>query len=174
MAVTDRIDAMAAPLCERIGVELVDVEYEGGVLRLVIDHPDGVGMDAIAGVTREVSRALDHEDPIPGTFTLEVTSPGLERSLKRPAHFERAIGYEVAVKTRPGFDGPRRFTGALEAADGDGIEVRSADGSSRAFRHDEILKAHTVFVWTPEPKSERKGKDRATLTPREGRSGHES
>ena len=52
MAVTDRIDAIAAPLCERIGVELVDVEYEGGVLRLVIDHPDGVGMDAIAGVTR--------------------------------------------------------------------------------------------------------------------------
>ena len=160
MAVTDRIDAMAAPLCERIGVELVDVEYEGGVLRLVIDHPDGVGMDAIAGVTREVSRALDHEDPIPGTFTLEVTSPGLERSLKRPAHFERAIGYEVAVKTRPGFDGPRRFTGVLEAADVDGIEVRSADGLSCAFRHDEILKAHTVFVWTPEPKSERKGKGR--------------
>ena len=160
MAVTDRIDAMAAPLCERIGVELVDVEYEGGVLRLVIDHPDGVGMDAIAGVTREVSRALDHEDPIPGTFTLEVTSPGLERTLKRPAHFERAIGCEVAVKTQPGIDGPRRVTGVLEAADGDGIELRSADGSSRVFRHDEILKAHTVFVWTPEPKSGRKGKDR--------------
>ncbi len=104
MAVTGRIDAIAAPLCERIGVELVDVEYEGGVLRLVIDHPDGVGMDAIAGVTREVSRALDHEDPIPGTFTLEVTSPGLERSLKRPVHFERAIGCEVAVKTQPGID----------------------------------------------------------------------
>jgi ribosome maturation factor RimP len=160
MAVTDRIDAIAAPLCERIGVELVDVEYEGGVLRLVIDHPDGVGMDAIAGVTREVSRALDHEDPIPGTFTLEVTSPGLERSLKRPVHFERAIGCEVAVKTQPGSDGPRRVTGVLEAADGDGIEVRSADGSSRVFRHDEILNAHTVFVWTPEPKSGRKGKDR--------------
>ena len=49
MAVTDRIDAMAAPLCDRIGVELLDVEYEGGVLRLVVDHPEGVGMDAIAG-----------------------------------------------------------------------------------------------------------------------------
>jgi len=84
MAVTDRIDAMASPLCDRIGVELLDVEYEGGVLRLVVDHPDGVSMEAIAEVTREVSRAIDHEDPIPGSFTLEVTSPGLERPLKRP------------------------------------------------------------------------------------------
>ena len=160
MAVTDRIDAMASPLCDRIGVELLDVEYEGGVLRLVVDHPDGVSMEAIAEVTREVSRAIDHEDPIPGSFTLEVTSPGLERPLKRPAHFERAVGSEVAVKTIPGIDGDRRVSGVLETADVDGIGVRLADGSCCALRHDEILKARTVFVWTPEPKSVRKGKER--------------
>ena len=160
MAVTDRIDAMASPLCNRIGVELLDVEYEGGVLRLVVDHPDGVSMEAIAEVTREVSRAIDHEDPIPGSFTLEVTSPGLERPLKRPAHFERAVGSEVAVKTIPGIDGDRRVSGVLETADVDGIGVRLVDGSCRTLRHDEILKAHTVFVWTPEPKSVCKGKDR--------------
>ena len=160
MAVTDRIDAMASPLCDRIGVELLDVEYEGGVLRLVVDHPDGVSMEAIAEVTREVSRAIDHEDPIPGSFTLEVTSPGLERPLKRPAHFERAVGSEVAVKTIPGIDGDRRVSGILETADVDGIGVRLADGSCRTLRHDEILKARTVFVWTPEPKSVRKVKDR--------------
>ena len=160
MAVTDRIDAMASPLCDRIGVELLDVEYEGGVLRLVVDHPDGVSMEAIAEVTREVSRAIDHEDPIPGSFTLEVTSPGLERPLKRPAHFERAVGSEVAVKTTPGIDGDRRVSGVLETVDVDGIGVRLADGSCRTLRHDEILKARTVFVWTPESKSVRKGKDR--------------
>ena len=160
MAVTDRIDAMASPLCDRIGVELLDVEYEGGVLRLVVDHPDGVSMEAIAEVTREVSRAIDHEDPIPGSFTLEVTSPGLERPLKRPAHFERTVGSEIAVKTIPGIDGDRRVSGVLEAADVDGIGVRLADGSCRTLRHDEILKARTVFVWTPEPKSVRKVKDR--------------
>ncbi len=160
MAVTDRIDAMAAPLCDRIGVELLDVEYEGGVLRLVVDHPDGVSMEAIAEVTREISRAIDHEDPIPGSFTLEVTSPGLERPLKRLAHFERAVGSEVAVKTIPGIDGDRRVSGILETADVDGIGVRLADGSCRTLRHDEILKARTVFVWTPEPKSVRKVKDR--------------
>ena len=160
MAVTDRIDAMASPLCDRIGVELLDVEYEGGVLRLVVDHPDGVSMEAIAEVTREVSRAIDHKDPIPGSFTLEVSSPGLDRPLKRPAHFERAVGSEVAVKTIPGIDGDRRVSGVLETADVDGIGVRLADGSCRTLRHDEILKARTVYVWNPEPKSVRKGKDR--------------
>ena len=120
MAVTDRIDAMAAPLCDRIGVELLDVEYEGGVLRLVVDHPEGVGMDAIAGITREVSRALDHEDLIAGTYTLEVTSPGLERPLKRPVHFERAIGTEVTIKTQPG------KAGHAEAADLDCVAAGDA------------------------------------------------
>ena len=160
MAVTDRIDAMAAPLCDRIGVELLDVEYEGGVLRLVVDHPEGVGMDAIAGVTREVSRALDHEDLIAGTYTLEVTSPGLERPLKRPVHFERAVGTEVTIKTQPGTDGDRRVSGVLQATNREGVVVRAADGSVRSIRHDEILKARTVFTWTPEPKAARKGHDR--------------
>jgi ribosome maturation factor RimP len=162
MAVTDRIDALAAPLCDRVGVELVDVEYEGGVVRLVVDQPEGVGMDAIASVTREVSRALDHEDPIAGTYTLEVTSPGLERPLKRPQHFIRALGDEVTVKTAPGVEGDRRVAGVLLSADADGIVVRSTDGSERSLRHDEILKARTVFMWTPEPKSARKGNDRST------------
>ena len=161
MAVTDRIDALAAPLCDRVGVELLDVEYEGGVVRLVVDHPDGVGMDAIASVTREVSRALDHEDPISGTYTLEVTSPGLERPLKRPEHFIRSLGAEVTIKTAPGVDGDRRVAGVLAAADKRGIVVRAEGGDERSLRHDEILKARTVFTWTPESKSARKGDDRS-------------
>ena len=153
MGVAERVDSMASPLCERVGVELVDVEYEGGVLRLTIDHVDGVGMDAIASVTREVSRALDHEDPIGGTYTLEVSSPGLERSLKRPTHFERAVGDQVMVKTCPGIEGDRRVSGVLETADATGITVRSADGEVRCLRHDEILQARTVFDWSPDARS---------------------
>ncbi len=156
MGVTDRVDIMAAPLCERVGVELVDVEFEGGILRLTIDHPEGVGMESIASVTREVSRALDHEDPIGSSYTLEVTSPGLERRLKRPSHFLKALGSQVTLKTRPGVDGDRRLSGALEAADSQGVSVRSADGALRSLAYDEILQARTVFYWTPEPKSARK------------------
>jgi len=161
MAVTERIDALAAPLCDRVGVELVDVEYEGGVVRLVVDQPEGVGMDAIANLTREVSRALDHEDPISGTYTLEVTSPGLERPLKCPEHFVRALGRDVTVKTAPGVEGDRRVVGVLTSVGSDGIVVREEDGSERSVRHDEILKARTVFTWTPESKSARKGNDRS-------------
>ncbi|MBP92088.1 MAG: ribosome maturation factor RimP [Acidimicrobiaceae bacterium] len=157
MGVTDRVDIMAAPLCERVGVELVDVEFEGGILRLTIDHPDGVGMESIASVTREVSRALDHDDPIGPSYTLEVTSPGLERRLKRPAHFLKALGGQVTLKTRPGVEGERRLSGALEAADAQGVSIRSADGALRSLGYDDILQARTVFDWTPEPKSARRG-----------------
>ena len=147
MGVTDRVGGLCAPLCERVGVELLDVEYNGGVLRVTIDHPDGVGMDAIAVLTREVSRALDHEDPLPGRYTLEVSSPGLERPLRRPEHFARVVGASITVKTTPDVEGERRLVGTLEQADSDGITVRTPVGDVRALRYDEIQKARTVFEW---------------------------
>ena len=81
MSLVEQIETLVSPLCERLEVELVDVEYTGGVVRLTVDRPDGIGMDYIAPLTREVSRALDHADPITGTYTLEISSPGLELSL---------------------------------------------------------------------------------------------
>ena len=70
------------------------------------------------------------------------------------------MGAEVTIKTAPGVDGDRRIAGVLAAADKDGIVVRAEGGDERSLRHDEILKARTVFTWTPEPKSARKGHDR--------------
>jgi ribosome maturation factor RimP len=163
MGVTDRVGSLVAPLCDRVGVELLDVEYEGGVIRVTVDHPDGVGMDAIAALTREVSRALDHEDPVNGRYTLEVSSPGLERSLKRPDHFMRAIGSTVTVKTRPDADGDRRVQGTLEAADEGGITVRTTEDVVRVLRHDEIQKARTVVEWTSESEATRGLRDRHTI-----------
>ena len=163
MGVTDRVGSLLAPLCDRVGVELLDVEYEGGVIRVTVDHPDGVGMDAIASLTREVSRALDHEDPVKGRYTLEVSSPGLERSLKRPGHFMRAIGSTVTVKTRPDADGDRRVQGTLEAADEGGITVRTTEDVVRVLRHDEIQKARTVFEWTSGSAATRGSNDRHAI-----------
>jgi|TARA_B100000959_G_scaffold274669_1_gene326918 ribosome maturation factor RimP len=159
VGVTDRVDTLALPLCERVGVELVDVEFEGGILRLTIDHPDGVGMDSISSLTREVSRALDHEDLIGPSYTLEVTSPGLERRLKRPVHFRKAVGCQVTLKTRPGTEGDRRFSGLLEVANPTGVSVRSADGTLRSLGYEEILQARTVFDWNPESKSTQRGRN---------------
>ena len=163
MGVTDRVGSLVAPLCDRVGVELLDIDYDGGVVRVTVDHPDGVGMDAIAALTREVSRALDHEDPVKGRYTLEVSSPGLERTLRRPGHFVRAIGSTVTVKTLPGTDGDRRVQGILESADEGGITLRTAEDVVRVLRHDEIQKARTVFEWTSAPESARTSQGRHTI-----------
>src|SRR5690606_21976217 len=123
MGIAERLHDIVAPICAELDVELVDDEYTGGDVPATIDWPDGVDMDAIARVTRAVSRALDEHDPISGRYTLEVSSPGLERPLRTQAHFSRAVGSTVRIKTRPGVEGDRRIDGVLSAADDDGVTV---------------------------------------------------
>ena len=104
-------------------------------------------------MTRLVSRELDHDDPVPGHYTLEVTSPGLERSLRTPAHFQRELGKTVALRLRDiGEGGERRVQGALVAAADDGVVVALDDGTERTISYDHIDRAKTVFVWGPSPK----------------------
>ena len=157
MGVVDRVNDLVDPLCARVGVEMVDLEFAGGVLRITVDQPGGVGTEALAALTGEVSRVLDHTDPIPGTFTLEVTSPGLERTLKRPDHFGKVVGARNTLKTCPGTEGARRLEGILEAADDSGLVVRTDDGSQRAVAYEKVQTARTVFVWEQPSKSVRQG-----------------
>jgi len=154
MSVSQRVRDVVEPIVADEGVELFDLEQAGSVLRITIDHPDGIDIDAIARVTRAVSRALDEHDPIAGTYILEVSSPGLERPLRTPAHFRWAAGREVAVKTVPGHPAGRRFTGTLLSADVDGITLDTADrpGEPIELPYGEIEKARTVFAWGPTPK----------------------
>ena len=104
----------------------------GGTLRVTVDRQGGVDLEAIASATRMISRELDHADPLPGRYTLEVSSPGLERPLRTPEHFQRAVGDTLAVRTQPDVDGDRRVQGVLAAADDDGdhrrIERRTRPG----------------------------------------------
>ena len=128
---------------------------------MLVDGDGGVGIDRLAELARTVSMALDLEDPIPGHYTLEVSSPGLERRLRRREHFERAIGTPVSVRTRPGPDGRSRLQGTLTAVDGTGIRI-DTDGAVVDVAFDEIDVARTVFEWGPAPKpgqrsSSRKG-----------------
>jgi ribosome maturation factor RimP len=154
MGISEKLHAIVDPICAELGLELVDLEYAGGVVRVTIDREGGVDMEAIAAATRAVSRAFDEHDPIAGRFTLEVSSPGLERTLRTAAHFERAVGSKVRVKTRAGVEGNRRVDGELTAADDDGITIALADpeGGERRVRYDEIERARTVFEWGPAPK----------------------
>ncbi|HZA74888.1 MAG TPA: ribosome maturation factor RimP [Acidimicrobiales bacterium] len=165
MSVADRVRDLVLPLLDDRQLDLYDVELQGPVLRVVVDNPpgrsEGLDLDVLADATRAVSRALDDADPIPGRYTLEVTSPGLERTLRRPEHFERAVGETVKIRTVAGVDDERRVEGQLVAADETGITVRTGvadDGtaSERRLAYDDIERARTVFEWGPqkrEPKS---------------------
>ena len=152
MAIVDRVRELVAPLAEAASVDLYDVEHNGGTVRVLVDADGGIDLDAIARLSRSVSRALDDHDLVPGRYTLEVSSPGLERPLRTPEHFHRAAGSEVKVKTRAGFDGPRRLSGILEAVADDGVAVRTADGEVCRVGFEQLASARTVFDWGPGPK----------------------
>ena len=154
MGTAERLHDIVAPICDDLGLELVDLEHRGGLVRVTVDREGGVDIDAIAKATRAMSRAFDEHDPIAARYTLEVSSPGLERPLRTAAHFQRAIGTKVRIKTRPGADGERRVDGVLTAADDDGVTVRldAPAADERQIRYDDIERARTVFEWGPAPK----------------------
>jgi ribosome maturation factor RimP len=148
--VTERVRALVGPALEDVGLELFDVERVGTVLRVTVDRAGGVDLDAISDATRRISDVLD-QDPdlntaLSGRYLLEVSSPGVERQLRTPAHFDRAVGSTVVVKTHPTAEGDRRVEGVLEAADADGIVV-----AGRSIPYADIERARTRFVW-PEPR----------------------
>src|SRR5205807_6637758 len=104
-------------------------------------------IDAISEAATAVSAVLDEHDPVPAKYTLEVSSPGLERPLRTPAHFRRFVGTTVSVRTQPEVDGDRRVQGTLESADDNGITV-----AGRRLTYAQIERARTVFEWGPTPK----------------------
>jgi ribosome maturation factor RimP len=127
-AVTQRIWELAEPVALAAGLELVDVQYrpEGGrlVLRLLLDRPDGgVTLDEITRTARELGDVLDAHDPVPGRYHLECSSPGLNRPLVREAHYARAVGKQVRVRTREPLNARRQFRGRLASVSPDGVTV---------------------------------------------------
>jgi ribosome maturation factor RimP len=141
----ERVRTVIEPLISERGLALYDLELSGGVVRVLVETGD---LEAIAALTRAISKALDEADPIDGRYTLEVSSPGLERTLRTPAHFAGAIGAKVRIKARPDVEGDRRVEGILTAADDAQITV----GDDTTIRYDQIERARTVFEWEKTPK----------------------
>lgn len=154
---TERADAIRKelePVVEALGLQLFDVTLEGGthaVLKVVVDRPGGVDLDAIEATTRRVSAALDAADPVRGAYTLEVSSPGVERTLRRPEHFAGAIGATVSVKVRDADGAVERLRGEVTAVDDAGVTLQ-LELEARHVPFSEIEQARTVFVWGPAPK----------------------
>lgn len=174
--VLERVRALVEPIVADLGLEIYDVEQRGGTLRVTIDtppgSPGGVDLDQIAVATRLISRDLDEHDPLPGRYTLEVTSPGVERTLRTSAHFAREVGKRIAVRLADTTAEQRRLEGLLIAADDTTATLRIgvlADGSpdDRTLAIAGIERARTVFEWGPQPKpgGPRPGKKQSRSTP---------
>jgi ribosome maturation factor RimP len=140
----ERLIGLVEPVLGRLGYELVDLEFGAGhgraQVRLFIDAPAGVGVEDCAQVSRETSALLEAEDPIPGAYTLEVSSPGFDRVLRTPAHFGRFVGARVFVELKEPRAGRRRYTGTLLSVDEAGIALE-VDRERVALAFGEIGKA---------------------------------
>jgi len=152
-AVTQRVWELAEPLVIASGLELVDVQYrpEAGrtVLRLLIDRPEGgVTLDQLTRVSRELGDVLDGHDSVPGRYHLECSSPGLNRPLIREAHFRRALGQQVRVRTREPIAGRRQFRGTLAEVTADAVAVEDPDAGTVRVPFVALEKAHIEYDFT--------------------------
>ncbi len=144
---SDEIEALLAPVVARLGYELIDIEFEsrGGrsTLRLFIDGENGITLDDCAEASNAVSGVLDVEDPVPGEYLLEVSSPGLDRPLRRPSHYERFAGELAKVVMQKGFQGRRRLKGRLSGIEDETV-LLDVDGETHRLPLDKIESARLV------------------------------
>jgi len=154
-ATVARIWEIATPLAETEGMEILDIELRregtraGRVLRLYLDKPGGPNMDDLSRMSRELSMLLDTHDVVEGAYTLEVSSPGINRPLKRPEHFAQYVGKKVRVRTRESIEGRKSFLGPLLEVSGDRITL-SQDGARREIPFALIEKSNYEHDWSAE------------------------
>lgn len=147
---SDKLVAIIEPAVTALGFELVGVEYlpqgRHSLLRVYIDHEDGISVDDCGDVSQQVSAVLDVEDPIHGEYTLEISSPGLDRPLFTLAHFARFVDHLAEVRLHAPLNGRRKFKGRITRVEDDNV-VLDVDGEEQCLAVDNIDKAHLVHEW---------------------------
>lgn len=145
----DKLTQLLTPAVEGLGFELVGIEHlpqgKQSLLRIYIDSPEGITVEDCSRVSHQVSGVLDVEEPINGHFSLEVSSPGIERRLFKREHYERFVGSKVKVQLHHAINGRRKIVGVLEKLDGDDIFIQPED-TDEGFQIalDDIDKANIV------------------------------
>jgi ribosome maturation factor RimP len=145
---TERVRSLAEPVLARHGAELIELAVKRGrtqLVRIVADRSGGIDLETCARVSEELSRMLDADDPIAGRYTLEVSSPGLDRPLRTPADFRRVIGSRVRVVLSAELDA-RQYEGTLEEVGEDRVRVSASEGPIEVPLAD-IAKAKVVLPW---------------------------
>jgi len=153
MGALEEVRDLAEAVARRRSLRLWDVEMAGqpgrAVVRVYVDADDGVDLETVAEVSEEISRGLDLRDPIQGRYTLEVSSPGLERSLKEPEHWRVSVGKKVVVKTKEKLVGDsHRLDATVDGTTADAVVLRpDGDGAAVEVPFEAIRSARTVFEW---------------------------
>lgn len=148
-----RVWELAVPLAQGEGMEIVDIEFRpegtrgGRILRLYMDKEGGPSVDDLSRVSRRLSDLLDAEDAIAGAYTLEVSSPGINRPLKRPEHFARFVGKRIRVRTRDMIEGRRSFLGVLGQVLGDSV-ILTQEGKQYQIPFSMIDKSNYEHDWS--------------------------
>jgi len=155
--VAEKLWARIDPYVAAEGIELDDVEVLGGgrIVRVTVDGEEAVGVDRIAELSRGISRLIDEDDPFKGSYTLEVSSPGLERRLTRPQHYIKSLGRQAKVKTFAEIGGRKDHVGTIVAADETTFTV-AIEAEEQTISYTDVSSARTIFVWEKGP---RPGKD---------------
>jgi ribosome maturation factor RimP len=150
----EAVRAAVAPVVDALGLRLYDVELSGSgagrVLRVTVASDGGLDLDAITRATQAISPVVDGEPALAGPYLLEVSSPGVERALRRPEHYLGARGEQVSIKYHTE-SGPQRVHGVLLDAD-DARCVVDVDGASVDIAYDHVTSARTVFEWGAQPR----------------------
>lgn len=152
MSALDEVRNLAEAVATRRCLRLWDVEFGGrpgsSIVRVFVHGEEGVDLDTVAQISEEISRALDLKDPIPGRYTLEVSSPGLERSLRTPDHFKQSVGDKAVVKTTEIVAGnSHRLEGTIGAAGAEHVVLDIGDEEKVEVPYERIKSARTVFEW---------------------------
>ena len=141
---------LVSPVADSLGYMLWDVEYvkEGAdmILRITIDKPEGVDIEDCEKMARAVDPIIDEADPIEVSYKMEVSSPGIERSLTRPEHFTACMGEKIEVKLYAPIDGKKQIVGILTAADEKTVTV-TVDEDTVVLEKSAVAKVSTVFDW---------------------------
>ena len=150
-AILSKIEAIAERVAQSEGIEIVEVELKGGgrnrFLRISIDRPEGVTHADCELISHQVGTILDVEDVVAGAYTLEVSSPGVERKLLKYKDFERFTGKKIKVSLREPVENSRRWEGTLASCADGLIHLEVAEGKTIQFPFDQVEKANLKFEW---------------------------
>ncbi|MGD0055282.1 MAG: ribosome maturation factor RimP [Acidimicrobiales bacterium] len=134
-------------LLAALGLNLYDVELAAGTLNVTVNREGGVDLEALTKANRAISEWLDEHDPIPGRFTLDVSSPGLERRLRTPEHFKSTVGELVTLRELRDGEPTRRLEGVVSSADETTVTIDDREHGPVVVSFDHVERARTVFEW---------------------------